>query len=154
MPVPVLAASSIPCVLPTIGGPREGAEVPVERVRVFVVEDDALSAIMLNDLLELWGFGVCGMAHSAPAALREIERHHPDIVLMDIRLADNTDGVQAAHEIRRRFGIRSIFLTAHTDHATLTRVREAEPLGLLAKPYSPGQLHVTLLEALERLRHC
>ena len=109
---------------------------------------------MLNDLLEMWGFVVCGMATSAPAAVREIERHRPDIVLMDIRLADNTDGIAAAKEIRGRLGIRSLFLTAYTDRATLDRVREAEPLGLLSKPYSPGQLQETLKEALGRLRAC
>ena len=140
--------------MPLVPNWDPATKVADDRVSIFVVEDDALSAIMLNDLLEMWGYRVCGMAHSAPAAVREIERHQPDLVLMDIRLADNSDGVAAAHEIRRRFGIRSLFLTAHTDHATLTRVREAEPLGLLAKPYSPGQLQVTLEQALERLRHC
>ena len=125
-----------------------------DRVRIFVVEDDALSAMMLNDLLDMWGYVVCGIADNAPAAVREIERHNPDMVLMDIRLADNTDGVGAAREIRSRLGIRSVFLTAHTDRTTLARVREAEPLGLLAKPYSPGQLKETLEQALERLRSC
>ena len=121
-------------------------------VRVFVVEDDALSAIVLNDLLELWGFEVCGMAGDAKSAISEAERHRPDFLLMDIRLAGQMDGVAAAQELRRRINVRSIFLTAHTDRATMQRVRETEPLGILAKPYSPDQLQATLNRALEQLR--
>ena len=121
-------------------------------VRVFVVEDDALSAIVLNDLLELWGFEVCGMAGDAKTAIREAERYRPDFLLMDIRLAGQMDGVAAAQELRRRINVRSIFLTAHTDRATMQRVRETEPLDILAKPYSPDQLQATLNRALEQLR--
>ena len=131
---------------------REGGDADVQRVRIFVVEDDALSAMMLHDLLEMWGYAVCGTASGAAAAIQEIERRKPDLVLMDIRLADNTDGVAAAVEIRRRLGVRSIFLTAHTDRKTLARVQNAEPLGLLAKPYSPAELQQVLRQALDRLR--
>ena len=121
-------------------------------VRVFVVEDDALSAIVLNDLLGLWGYAVCGMADTASAAIAEVERLRPDLLLMDIRLAGNVDGVEAAQEIRRRLGIRAIFITAHTDRATLARIHQAEPLGFLPKPYMPEQLRQLLAEALGRLR--
>lgn len=94
------------------------------------------------------------MAQAAPAAVASIARERPDLVLMDIRLADNTDGIAAAHEIRSRFGVRSVFVTAHTDRATVARVRETEPLGLLPKPYLPEQLRVTLRDAVDRLRPC
>lgn len=136
---------------PVATGPAPGAEP--QPVRIFVVEDDALSAIVLNDLLEMWGYAVCGMAQTASAAVAEVDRLRPDLVLMDIRLADNVDGIEAAREIRRRFGVRSVFVTAHTDRATVARVQETEPLGFLPKPYLPEQLRLTLLQALERLRH-
>jgi CheY-like chemotaxis protein len=151
---PVFLIGPSPGALPAGADPCDDLSGDLDRVRIFVVEDDALSAIMLNDLLEMWGFQVSGIAGNAPAAIREIERQRPDIVLMDIRLAGNTDGVAAAQEIRRRFGIRSVFVTAYTDRATLDRVREAEPLGFLTKPYSPGQLQETLTQALDRLRAC
>ena len=151
---PVFMIGPSPDVLPPSADPCDDLAGDLDRVKIFVVEDDALSAIMLNDLLEMWGFEVCGIAGNAPAAVREIERQRPDIVLMDIRLAGNTDGVAAAREIRRRFGIRSVFVTAYADRATLDRVRKAEPLGFLTKPYSPGQLQETMTQALERLRAC
>ena len=150
--------AALPRALPTGAPPPPPAAAPVragpgaQPVRVFVVEDDALSAIVLNDLLGLWGYAVCGMADTASAAIAEVERLRPDLLLMDIRLAGNVDGIEAAQEIRRRLGIRPIFITAHTDRATIARIHQAEPLGFLPKPYMPEQLRLLLAEVLGRLR--
>src|SRR3954471_22429287 len=73
-------------------------------------------------------------------------------VLMDIRLARGTDGIQAAGEIRTRFDIASLYLSAHTDAATLNRAQATQPLGFIAKPYTHAQLEAALRAAVAVLR--
>lgn len=114
------------------------------RLRVLVVEDEAIAAMDLEMMLEVLGHSVCGVLAEGPEAVREAGATRPDLVLMDIRLAGGTDGVEAAHEIRRLYGIRSLFLTAHNDRATLDRAAAALPFGILTKPYSRNQLRVAL----------
>ena len=75
----------------------------------------------------------------------------PDIILMDIRLAGEMDGITAAREIRERFGIGSIFMTANSDPATRALAENARPLGFMAKPYSPMMVKTTLRIAAEQL---
>src|SRR4051794_10567851 len=116
--------------LPSSEGGDHRQENPAERIRIVVVEDEAIAAMDLEMLLEELGYEVCDVVMSAPEAIRTAERSKPDLLLMDIRLADNTDGVTAALEIRARFGIRSVFLTAHTDAATMARVRAANPFAV------------------------
>jgi DNA-binding NarL/FixJ family response regulator len=74
------------------------------------------------------------------------------LVLMDIRLARGTDGIQAAEEIRTRFDIASLYLSAHTDAATLNRAQATQPLGFIAKPYTHAQLEAALRAAVAVLR--
>jgi CheY-like chemotaxis protein len=124
-----------------------------EPVRVLVVEDETLIALDLEDRLAHLGYDVCGFARSGPEAVAAADRLRPDLVLMDIRLAHGTDGVEAAAEIRKRFGIGAIYLTAHNDEATFRRARSTDPHGFVIKPFSVGDLSITLREAVRRLRH-
>ena len=68
----------------------------------------------------------------------------PDVVLMDVRLAQGSDGVEAAQEIRARFNIRSLFVTANVDAQTRLRAASADPLGFLEKPVTPPGLRQAL----------
>jgi signal transduction histidine kinase len=98
------------------------------------------------------GVEVAGTASSAEMAIRLIEQCPPDLVLMDIHLKGEMDGIDAAAEIRRRFDVPTVYLTAHADDGTLRRARETEPLGYLVKPISERDLRVTMEMALERCR--
>ena len=136
------------------GSPDPDEKVAPARKRIMVVEDEAITALYLEQMLEELGYEVCALAASAPQAVAAAEHSHPDLVLMDIRLAEGTDGVQAAHEIRSRYGTPSIYITAHTDALTLERARSTDPLGFLTKPYSKQELALTLQQAFGRLsRH-
>jgi DNA-binding NarL/FixJ family response regulator len=84
--------------------------------------------------------------------LHKTDDLRPDLVLMDIRLARGTDGIQAAGEIRTRFDIASLYLSAHTDAATLNRAQATQPLGFIAKPYTHAQLEAALRAAVTVLR--
>ena len=101
--------------------------------RILIVEDNDLNRDMLSRRLVRRGFQVVAAADGA-AGVEAAIRERPDLVLMDIRLARGTDGIQAAGEIRTRFDIASLYLSAHTDAATLNRAQATQPLGFIAKP--------------------
>lgn len=113
-------------------------------LRILIVEDDLLIAMGLAGLLEDLGHAVCGQAVDAPGAVEQAGRHVPDVVLMDVRLAGGTNGEDAAAEIRRRYGIRSLFVSGNLDRAFVERTAALDPVGYLAKPVDRGTLKVAL----------
>lgn len=123
------------------------------RGRVLIVEDEFFVAMDAEDSLTAAGFTVIGIAATADAAVALAESQTPDIVLMDIRLVGPRDGIEAAAEIRARFGIPAIFATAHSDPATRRRAEAAaQPLGWLSKPYTRAEVAAALAHGLLRYR--
>ena len=127
--------------------PRADGRRDPAPLRILVVEDEAVTALDLEDVLLSLGHQVVGTVDSAPAAVSAAARLRPDLVLMDIRLAGGTDGVDAAVTIRNRLGMPSIFLTAQTDFATRQRSLAARPLGWLDKPFETRNLRDLLERA-------
>jgi len=117
--------------------------------RILIVEDEFILALGMEVMVQEFGYIVCDVAATTAAAVAAAAEHRPDVVLMDIRLARGSDGVEAATLIRDRFGIRSIFITAYTDSATIARMRGAEPIGWLSKPCDPAQLAALIRGAFE-----
>ena len=124
---------------------------PQPPFRILVVEDEALSALYLCDVLFGFGHDVVGTADTAPAAVAAAAKHRPDLVLMDIHLAGGSDGIEAATEIRNRLGIPSIFVTAYSDRTTRERARTAQPLDYLVKPIGVAAIGQALRRAAETL---
>lgn len=116
-------------------------------LRILIVEDDAIQALGLESLVSSLGHQAVEMVASAPAAVVAAEQHRPDLVFMDVRLADGTNGIDAAAEIRERLGIQSIFMTAHADVQTRARIAKVKAIELLPKPVSAAAVKA----ALERL---
>jgi len=114
--------------------------------RVLIVEDNWLAAIELEAALEEGGYAVVGIAVSADEAVQVCQTERPALVLMDIRLLGPRDGVDAAIEIRRRFGIGSVFVSAHDDPDVRARATAAQPLGWVAKPVTSALLLKALAE--------
>ena len=108
--------------------------------RILVVEDQYLVAYDCEFHLTSAGFKCVGLASTADEALDIARRERPDLIVMDVRLADETDGVQAAIEIFERFGIRSIFTSGHADSSTHEHALAAHPVCWLSKPYPPEAL--------------
>lgn len=131
---------------------RRASDSPHPEVpkRLLVVEDEQIVALDLRGALEDLGYVVVGTAGSSDDALRKAEDEHPDLVLMDIRLAGPVDGIQTAALLRARFQIPVVYLTANADDATLARALETEPCGYLAKPYNQRSLHTTIEVAIRR----
>ena len=103
------------------------ARIP-DGARILVVEDEALIADEIQDRLQQLGCEVVGLADTATGAVEIAGSARPDLVLMDIRLKGQVDGIQAADKIYRQFDIPVVFLTAHSDQATLDRAMAAIPL--------------------------
>ena len=122
------------------------------KARIMVVEDEALVALDLTAKLRQLDYEVPGGAFTGEEAVQQAEALLPDLVLMDIRLAGEMDGVEAAQQIHRNFNIPIVFLTAYSDDPTLERAKVAEPVGYLIKPFEQRELYTTVEMALNRSR--
>ena len=109
-------------------------------LRIVVVEDEIFIRLDLMTHLGAAGHMVVGTADCADEALKTVERERPDVVLMDVRLAGERDGIDAALEIWRRFAIRSLFVSANLDSAARARAAAANPIGFLEKPFTRANL--------------
>jgi len=112
------------------------------KYRVLVVEDEGLIARDIAGRLEALGHEVVGIASTAEGALEQAPA--AEVVLMDIQIDGPTDGVKAAAQIRDRYHVPVIFLTAHADRATLDRAKLADPFGYIVKPLGHASLHTSL----------
>ncbi len=108
--------------------------------RILVVEDESIVAKNIQSRLKKLGYNVLALVSSGEEAIRRAEQTQPDLVLMDIVLKGDIDGVEAAKEIRARLNIPIIFLTAYADDNTLERAKVAEPFGYLLKPFEIREL--------------
>ncbi len=112
----------------------------LRRLRVVIVEDDAIVAMELEMLLDDLGADVIGVATSADDACALVQKHLPDFVTMDISLKGERDGVSAAIEIFRSHGTRSIFISSYNDQATRKRAEPCEALAWITKPIDTADL--------------
>lgn len=127
------------------------ADLPA-RLRVLVVEDEALVAEEIRDRLERLKVDVVAVADTGEQALRVMEMTRPDLVLMDIRLKGALDGIQAAALIREHFDVPVVYLTAHSDPSTLERAMQGGPFGYVLKPFQEKDLRIAIASAVSRAR--
>jgi CheY-like chemotaxis protein len=109
-------------------------------VRVLIVEDEWLIAMDLAETLRQAGHEVAAIAADPAEALAAAKNTSPDLVLMDLRLANGTSGVDAARQLWEETKLRCIFVSANLDVATLANLKSLEPLGFVAKPILPARL--------------
>lgn len=121
--------------------------------RVLVVEDEFFLAVQIEEWLLDNGFDVVDVVHTADEAVAVADSERPDLVIMDIRLANETDGIAAALEILERTGIRCIFATAYADAATRERGEKARPFAWLRKPFTADVLLAAVKTAVESRDH-
>lgn len=120
--------------------------------RILVVEDETIVSLDLQNSLKILGYKVVGAASNGPEAIAKAESTRPDLVLMDIILKGDMDGVQAAEAIHARLNVPVIFLTACADEATLHRAKVTEPFGYMIKPFEERELHSHIEIALYKHR--
>jgi len=120
--------------------------------RILVVEDERIVAWTIQESLENAGHTVVATLQTGGDALAVAEEVKPDLVLMDIHLQGELDGIAVADHLWRQLGIPVVYLTAHVDGATLQRAMRTEPYGYLVKPFQRTELHTTIEVALHRHR--
>jgi PAS domain S-box-containing protein len=118
--------------------------------RILVVEDEILVREDIEDCLAGLGHEVVSVASTGAEALRKIPTARPDLILMDIRLKGDMDGIEAARQIRTNFRLPVIFLTAHADDATLQRAKAADPLGYIVKPFAETTVNAVIETAMHK----
>jgi CheY-like chemotaxis protein len=114
--------------------------IPLTPVVILVVEDEINVATVMEARLLSFGYGVCAIARSGPEAIAYFKQHQPDLVLMDILLAGNTNGIDAAKEIRNYSDVPVVFVTCLNDEAVLDSAIQTSPSGFLIKPYDNTEL--------------
>jgi len=112
--------------------------------RVLVVEDEVITVMSLQHLLELWGYRMCGQASSGKEAIERAESEKPDIALIDVSLSGDINGIEAARQIRSLFDIPIIFITGYSDNETMKEIRDMEPAGYFIKPVDFNKLKIAL----------
>lgn len=120
----------------------------MSNAQILVVEDEAIVAREIQNTLKSFGYDVPAVASTANQAIEEAQENHPNLVLMDIRLKGGTDGVTAAEQIRARFRIPVVYVTAYADEETLQRAKITEPYGYILKPFEDRELHTNIEIAL------
>ncbi|GAB5553065.1 MAG: hypothetical protein Sapg2KO_26560 [Saprospiraceae bacterium] len=107
----------------------------MEPIKLLIVEDDPIIAADLERAMKKMAYQVTGAVESGEEALAIIEQTIPDIILMDIQLEGDLDGVDTAHLISKKYPIPIIFLTSNTDDRTFNRAKLTQPHGFLSKPF-------------------
>ena len=120
------------------------------KARIMIVEDEWTVAEEIKMVLQSFEYTVTSMSSSGEEAIQNAEKDKPDLVLMDIVLEGEMDGIQAANEIRSRFNIPIIYLTAYADEKILERAKITKPFGYIVKPFINEDLKIAIEIALYR----
>jgi two-component system, response regulator PdtaR len=124
----------------------------MDKAKILVVEDQNIVALNIKNKLKILGYTVLGTAATGEEAIRKAELMNADIVLMDIKLKGDMDGIEAAREIINRLGIPVLYLTASTDDEIIDRAKTTEPAGYISKPFIEKVLHSNIEMALHKHR--
>jgi len=119
--------------------------------KILLVEDEAITAMDLQRKLEFWGYTVVGTAHDGPSAIELARKHEPDLILMDIVLKGDIDGVEVAERIRD-LEVPVVFISAHSEETAMRRAGNTSPYGYLIKPFDEKELVFTIEMAIHRHR--
>ena len=118
--------------------------------QILIVEDDSDVVGYIEHLLKSLGYAVCAVVSSGEAAMQKATEAHPDLALIDMMLAGDMDGIAVAEQMRTRFNIPVVYLTAYVDQRLLKRAQIAEPFGYVLKPFAERRLHLNIEIALYR----
>ena len=117
-----------------------------------IVEDEAIIAMELRETLEHLGYSVVGNELRGEDAILAAGKLRPDVVLMDIHLKGDMDGIEASDRIARRYDIPVIYTTAHSDRETLSRAIRTQPYGYIVKPFNEHDLYSNIEMAMHKHR--
>jgi len=120
----------------------------MKKIKILVVEDERVVAEDIRRSISAIGYVASGVVASGKEALEQVKQNPPDLVLMDIVLRGDMNGIETAEEIRSLFNIPVVYLTAYADDNTLDKAKVTEPFGYILKPFNDRELHSTIETAL------
>jgi CheY-like chemotaxis protein len=118
--------------------------------KILLVEDDDVIARVADWRLKNLGYVVCGRATTGAEAMELVVNEKPDLVLMDINIRGNIDGIETAKMIKNGFNIPVVYVTSHSDGPTLERAKATRPDGFIVKPFEDQDLRVAIELALRK----
>jgi two-component system response regulator LytT len=116
----------------------------MSKTNILIVEDESIVAKDIQMSLRKLGYNVVAICSNGEDAIRAAEEHGPDLVLMDIMLKGDMSGIEAAEQIRSRFNVPIIYLTAYADESTLSKAKITEPYGYIIKPFKEIDLRTSI----------
>jgi len=122
----------------------------MNKPKILIVEDERIIAEDLRRTLLRLNYQVTGICASGSEALKKAKADIPDLALMDIMLRGKMDGITLAEQLKKRFNVPSIYLTAYADKKILKRAKVSAPYGYIIKPFDEKELHTNIEIALER----
>lgn len=120
----------------------------VDMIRVLLVEDEVITASSLKMGLEELGFSVCPLATRGDKAIAIAEKEKPDVILMDVNLPGNMNGIETAKKIQTLIDTKILFLTGYHDDDVISQIKALNPLGYFVKPVSAERIKEMLNENL------
>jgi len=117
---------------------------------ILIVEDEGVVSIDIRNMLKKAGYNIAAVAFQGEEAVLKAEQTSPDLVLMDIGLKGEIDGIEAAKRIQDRLNIPVVFLTGFSDDATMAKAQEVNPSGFIIKPINEDELNQTLGDILKK----
>lgn len=117
-------------------------------MKILIVEDDRIIAYSLKLMITQFGHEVLGILEAGEAVLESVRKAMPDLIIMDIKLAGEMDGIEAAQAVLKHFSVPIIYLTGNSDSATLKRSESTKSSAYLMKPITKGMLRSAIEEVL------
>lgn len=111
-----------------------------KKTKILIVEDESIVARDIQNILLKNNFEVIGIANNADTALNYISQQVPDLILMDIMIKGNINGIDLSHKIKEEYDLPIIFLTAYSDSSTLDKVKHVEPYAYITKPFKNSDI--------------
>jgi len=124
----------------------------MEKPAILIVEDDSIIALDIREKLKHWGYDIASVFKTAEEAVASIDSLKPDLIIMDINLAGEMDGIEAATLIKNNYHVPVIYLTAYSDNTTLSRILESESYGYIHKPIDDSVMKFTIELALYKYK--
>ncbi|MFQ6108768.1 MAG: HD domain-containing phosphohydrolase [Candidatus Aminicenantales bacterium] len=120
----------------------------MRKTKILLIEDETIVARDIKNMLIGLGYDVPSVLATGREAVEETKRRHPDLVLMDVLLPGEVDGIEAAHHIYKEFNIPVVYITAFADEKTMERAKLTEPFGYIVKPFNERELQTSIEIAL------
>lgn len=118
---------------------------------ILIVEDEFVFSFYLKSYLEARGYDIPGVSTSGEEAIELAEKLNPDLILMDIVLTGEMDGIQTSAVIKEKFNIPTVFMSACFDNKTIEKAAVVSPFGLLSKPVDNRVLETTIMQVFSQL---